>query len=582
MSKLNVDQKSIYELLSDRKADYIIPDYQRPYAWDEDNCQTLWDDIFSFAIPDNDATKFDTNDEYFLGSIVTFENDKKQQEVIDGQQRLTTFMLLLRAFYDRFTQMQNQDSKDFSERIASCIWKTNEMGKPDKEHLKIDSVVATDKDKDEFLSILKTGIVTNYQTSRYANNFRFFLEKVDVFINHFPTFAEKLPARILNNCILMPIEAESQDTALRIFSTLNNRGLPLSDSDIFKAQFYQYYKQQSEDARNEFIKDWKKLEETCDKIFHPSTGTPMDDLFTRYMYFIRAKRDNNKSTTTESLRKFYERDKYSILKQDGTFDDLKDLAQFWEDIADQNSERFSENTLRKLFTLNYAPNSMWSYFVSVYYMANHDGNGSLDTKEFEIFLDRTIAFVWGYAVVHPGVNALRTPLFAEMLNIVNLNEVTFSEFKFDKEQTRSAIIIYDFKNGRPITKSMLALRMMLDNEQALPKLSQQFDIEHIYPKKRQENEKGLSDNKQIESLGNKALLEKRINIRASDYRFEDKIKYYNGFTNDKGQRKDGTINLELKNISGKYKEFGEKEILERNDKIIDEFMTLLNKNGLIA
>lgn len=108
MSKLNVDQKNIYELLSDRKADYIIPDYQRPYAWDEDNCQTLWDDIFSFAIPDNDATKFDTSDEYFLGSIVTFENDKKQQEVIDGQQRLTTFMLLLRAFYDRFTQMQDQ------------------------------------------------------------------------------------------------------------------------------------------------------------------------------------------------------------------------------------------------------------------------------------------------------------------------------------------------------------------------------------------------------------------------------------------------------------------------------------------
>lgn len=215
-------------------------------------------------------------------------------------------------------------------------------------------------------------------------------------------------------------------------------------------------------------------------------------------------------------------------------------------------------------------------------MANRDGNGSLDTKKFEIFLDHTIAFVWGYAVVHPGVNALRTPLFTEMLNIVNLNEVTFSEFKFDKEQTRSAIIIYDFKNGRPITKSMLALRMMLDNEQALPKLSQQFDIEHIYPKKRQENEKGLSDNKQIESLGNKALLEKRINIRASDYRFEDKIKYYNGFTNDKGQHKDGTINLELKNISGRYKEFGEKEILERNGKIIDEFMTLLNKNGLIA
>ena len=582
MSKLNVDQKSIYALLSDRKADYIIPDYQRPYAWDEDSCQTLWDDIFSFAIPDNDATKFDSNDEYFLGSIVTFENDKKQQEVIDGQQRLTTFMLLLRAFYDRFTKMQDQGSKDFSERIASCIWKTDEMGKPDKDHLKIDSVVATDKDKEEFLSILRTGIVTDNQTSRYANNFRFFLKKVDEFINSFPTFAKNLPARILNNCILMPIEAESQDTALRIFSTLNDRGLPLSDSDIFKAQFYQYYKQKSEDDRDEFIKDWKKLEETCEKIFHPITGTPMDDLFTRYMYFIRAKRDNNKSSTTESLRRFYERDKYSVLKQDDTFENLKDLAQFWEDITDQNRERFSEEVLKKLFILNYAPNSMWNYFISVYYLANRTEDGKLDDEDFKMFLDRTIAFIWGYAIMHPGVNALRTPIFAEMLNIVNLNEVTFSDFKFDKEQTRSAILIYDFKNGRPITKSMLALRMMLNKEQSYPKLSQQFDIEHIYPRKRQENEKGLSNNRQIDLLGNKSLLEKRINIRASDYKFEDKIKYYQGFDNSRGQRIGGTENLELKNISNVYKKFGEKEIVERTDLFIDEFVNLLDQNGLIA
>ena len=582
MSKLNVDQKSIYALLSDRKADYIIPDYQRPYAWDEDSCQTLWDDIFSFAIPDNDATKFDGNDEYFLGSIVTFENDKKQQEVIDGQQRLTTFMLLLRAFYDRFTKMQDQGSKDFSERIASCIWKTDEMGKPDKDHLKIDSVVATDKDKEEFLSILRTGIVTDNQTSRYANNFRFFLKKVDEFINSFPTFAKNLPARILNNCILMPIEAESQDTALRIFSTLNDRGLPLSDSDIFKAQFYQYYKQKSEDDRDEFIKDWKKLEETCEKIFHPITGTPMDDLFTRYMYFIRAKRDNNKSSTTESLRRFYERDKYSVLKQDDTFENLKDLAQFWEDITDQNRERFSEDVLKKLFILNYAPNSMWNYFISVYYLANRTEDGKLGDEDFKMFLDRTIAFIWGYAIMHPGVNALRTPIFAEMLNIVNLNEVTFSDFKFDKEQTRSAILIYDFKNGRPITKSMLALRMMLNKEQLYPKLSQQFDIEHIYPRKRQENEKGLSNNRQIDLLGNKSLLEKRINIRASDYRFEDKIKYYQGFDNSRGQRIGGTENLELKNISNVYKKFGEKEIVEMTNLFIDDFMNLLDKNGLIA
>lgn len=72
MSKLNVDQKTIIDLFSDKKADFIIPDYQRPYAWNEEQCQTLWDDIFSFSFPDNNCDEFDKNEEYFLGSIVTY------------------------------------------------------------------------------------------------------------------------------------------------------------------------------------------------------------------------------------------------------------------------------------------------------------------------------------------------------------------------------------------------------------------------------------------------------------------------------------------------------------------------------
>ena len=64
MSKLNVDQKTIKDLFQDKKADFLIPDYQRPYAWGETECQTLWDDIFSFAIPDEGRVEFDSNSEY--------------------------------------------------------------------------------------------------------------------------------------------------------------------------------------------------------------------------------------------------------------------------------------------------------------------------------------------------------------------------------------------------------------------------------------------------------------------------------------------------------------------------------------
>ena len=579
MSKLNVDQASIMKLFSDRKSDFLIPDYQRPYAWDEDLCQTLWDDIFAFAIPDNNADKFNTSEEYFLGSIVTFKNENDKLEVIDGQQRLTTLMLLLRAFYGRFEKMSDENSRKIREKISNCIWKADEFGNANMNILKIDSEVATDDDKEEFLSILKTGIAEPSQKSNYANNYRFFQSKIDEFLQNFPSYFPYLPARILENCILLPIEAESQDTALRIFSTLNDRGMPLSDADIFKAQFYGYYKTRGDFEKENFIAQWRELEAVCKKNFHPSTGTPMDELFTRYMYFIRAKL-GIKSSTTEALRKFYEKDKYSILKKEQTFTDLKILANFWNDINEQNPERFSKEVLRKLKILDFAPNGMWSYFVSVYFMQNKDDDCMLNNNLFEKFLDKTIAFVWGYAVMRPGVNALRTPIYAEMINIVNNQEVTFDEFKFDSDQTRIAFLNYDFRNTRPITKSMLALRMFSFEKQQLPDSSTLFEIEHIFAKNRQSQEKTLTEPRNIESLGNKALLEKKINIRASDYRFEDKVKYYRGFTTEKGQTKPGTINAELQEMNTRS-DFTEADIISRNKEIIDQFINFLEANNLV-
>ena len=112
MSKLNIDQKTIFGLFADKKADFLIPDYQRPYAWEDTECQTLWEDIFTFAFPDNNKDNFNSeNDEYFLGPIVTFKNEDNKMEIIDGQQRLTTLMLLLRAFYEKFGMMQDENAK---------------------------------------------------------------------------------------------------------------------------------------------------------------------------------------------------------------------------------------------------------------------------------------------------------------------------------------------------------------------------------------------------------------------------------------------------------------------------------------
>lgn len=580
MSKLHVDQKKIKELFQDNKSDFLIPDYQRPYAWGETECQTLWDDIFTFAIPDDGSTKFDSNSEYFLGSIVTFKNKDGKMEIIDGQQRLTTLMLLLRAFYSKLGHMKDEKTNLTKQDIEKCLWKTDEFGRANKESLKIASNVATDNDKNEFLNLLRTGDASSKeQKSRYAENYRFFEGLIKDFNDKFPSYFVYLPTRIMNNCILLPIEAESQDTALRIFSTLNDRGRPLSDTDIFKAQFYNFYSSKLE-KKDYFIEKWKNLEELCEKIFHSTFDTPMDELFTRYMYFARAKR-GIKSSTTEALRKFYEKENYALLKNENTLNDLIILANFWNDISNQDEDRFSARVLSRLFVLNYAPNGMWTYIVSVYFMQNKDKEGRLEDSAFYEFLNKITGFIWTYAVTNPGVNALRTPVYAEMINIVKNQPVTFKDFKFDSEQVKNMFSNFSFNNARPITKSMITWWVYQSDKQELITLETVLEIEHIYARNRQDKEQSLTDARNLESLGNKALLEKRINIRAADYRFADKKKYYLGFTNSRNQKKEGTKVQELVELANTATDFTEDDIKARNTKIMDAFLEFLRSNALI-
>lgn len=577
MSKLIVDQKTVKDLFQGNKFGFLIPDYQRPYAWGKTECRTLWQDLFTFSFPQGNRDNFNDEDEYFLGPIVTFKNSDRQLEIIDGQQRLTTLMLLLRAFYDRLTFMADQNSLAMKSDIEKCIWKANNFGSFEKDKLKISSEVATDNDKEEFITILRDG-VSDKMKSRYAENFRFFVSEISEFLQKYPTYFANFPERILNNCVLLPIEAESQDTALRIFSTLNDRGKPLSDADIFKAQFYKHYKEQGK--KDWFIGQWKKLDEIVSNIFQPTYGTPLDELFTRYMYYVRAKQ-GNKSSTTEALRKFYERDEYALFKEDETLDNLMTLARFWDDVSRQDEDRFSDEVLRRLFVLNYAPNGMWTSLVSVYFMHNKDKEDKLEDAAFIAFLDKITAFIWTYTLTNPGVSALRTPVFAEMVKIVENKDITFEEFLFDEERFRSVFSNFVFSNQRAVTKSFITWWAFTDPDQQLLSIDKPFDIEHIYPRARQNKEGHLKNESSIELLGNKSLLEKRINIRASDYRFEDKKKYYDGYTTSRGEKKPTKIK-ELRKLSSTQTDFTEEDILSRNDRILDRFISYLKANDLLA
>lgn len=565
MSKLTIDQKTIMALLTDQEADFLIPDYQRPYAWTEDECGELWENLYEFAFPDNDSGKFDQSQKYFLGPIVMFRNADKRLEIIDGQQRLTTIMLLLRAFYPNFEKADDEEGKNICRTISECIWKTGAYKKVDRSKLKIDSEVASDRDKEEFRSILSTGAVEGGQKSKYAKTFTFYQNEITKLARGRLHYVAPFVWRILDNVILLPIEAESQDTALRIFTTLNDRGLPLSDADIFKSQFYKFFSDRGEEKR--FIERWKALEEITEKIFKPSRGTPMDELFTRYMYYERAKQGDH-NTTTVALRSFYGHDSYKLLKDEKTLNNLEALAHFWDAVDRLDKERFSEDVLRRLFVLNYAPNSMWTYMVSAWFLQHKGEDGMLDDEAFHAFLHKITAFIWAYAIDRPGVNSLRTPVYPELVRIVNGEKVEFAGHRFKREALRGQFMAYRFSNNRPITRAMLTWWAFQKKEQPLfGRDSDRLEIEHIYAKKHADDEN--IDESKLEALGNKALLERRINSRASGDSFEGKKKYYRR-----------TENVELRLIAD-WLDFTVKEIDERTGKIIDSFMDYLGEQGLL-
>lgn len=124
-------------------------------------------------------------------------------------------------------------------------------------------------------------------------------------------------------------------------------------------------------------------------------------------------------------------------------------------------------------------------------------------------------------------------------------------------------------------------RAFNDPDQPLVNPDTVFEVEHIYARRRNEVFP-LKRRENLEALGNKAMLEKSVNIRASDFRFEDKKKYYLGYRNDKGQTRRGTEIRELTGMACSREDFSEADIEARTAEIIDSFVDYLGEVGLLT
>ena len=298
------------------------------------------------------------------------------------------------------------------------------------------------------------------------------------------------------------------------------------------------------------------------------------------MYYERAKDDKkNKSTTVEGLRKFYESGSYRLFNKQNyrkTFENILSLLKFWEDVLNQNDERFSDRVLKRLFVLYYAPNSMWTYLVSVYFLQRREANDLLNDYEFYSFLTKITAFFLASHFVVQSLSSLRKPVFDAMREIIKNEALNFGGYKIQKPELITKLDFFQFTNQKAITKSLLSWWLYQDDRQELFSLTTPLDIEHIFSQNRPIKYDDLR-----EIIGNKALLEKKINIRASDYKFVDKKKYYNGYATPAGKLKDGTKNIELRDMAAQLNDFTEANIKQRNDKILKDFEKFISENDLL-
>lgn len=557
---IEVNKQSVKQLLeSGKDHPFVIPEYQRPYAWGDDEIQTLFDDLWDFASSPEGGSEGKST--YFLGSVVAYENEDNEQEIIDGQQRITSLFLLLRAIYTtlKYASVKSKEAENFIKQIEPALWRTNKMtGEVDYSNILLESKVLNNEGNAILRNILQTGEADAKATDNYSKNYRKFQELYAKLSQENPLMIYEFIYVVLNKAILLPITADTQDTALTIFSTLNDRGMPLSDADIFKAKIYNHL---DASEKPEFINKWKDLDEQA-----AQAGESIQQLFYYYMFYLRAlEQDNN--TSTPGIRKYYSANKFERLFQPGLIDNLFVVVRLWSVVNKHESIEeepwTSDSKVRQaLDTLTAYPNEFWKYPVINYYLSyRHEENF---TEEFVKFLHKLIKELLSKYLVTPTINAVK----ADILKL-NVEIVGSSSPRFDFKQIDISQLGEQIKNPHRNAVRMLLKILAYDKQDDL--LPDKWEIEHVFPQKWQTNYfPDVPDEiivEKIEHLGNKLPFEKRLNIVAGNGYFKKKQKEY---ANSK-------ISITKSMASPEILDWNLDSIVERDVRVSDEILKILAK-----
>src|SRR5690625_603032 len=534
----------------DKSEIFVIPEYQRGYSWNINQCDKLWQDIEDFI--QNDAT-----DPYFFGTIIVDCSEENKLSINEGQKRNTTFLILLKALLIRLTEVIEEFNRDEASEALEEGLKENRnkiiriLYKAEVEQ-RIE--ILTDWNKAKGIKILENKSINElyenqvekiieaenfdaaeksvhkisrkHKDNKYTNHFRNF----KFFYNNLKLKSEsqlnKFCRIFLEKCEIIEIRSWYTEQAITMFNSLNSTGMPLSDADIISAQLYS----NSGDEKREGFNDlWETLSQLANNL--NSQGiVNIDGILQQFMYINRAKnkvyiKDNSVDVTTPGLRRYYTDINKDLLTNPLDLSKrLIKIAHIWEKIKDYPSIKlllkFNENT--KLFLIGY----LKRYHID-----------DLTEKKVEEISNCLIRLFAILEVVDAGYSSKNFKTFLFRVNIKLVDDIygidsIKNEFDkhiketWEKEDIKEGIIEYEknilvFLNEYLYTKSK-------DKDF---NFARNVNIEHIMPASGRNidiirKDAGIIDKEEFKSLvnkiGNKILLEEKINKSISNEWFKTK------------------------------------------------------------
>ncbi|MGL2467013.1 DUF262 domain-containing protein [Helicobacter pylori] len=275
MAKIESKDSHLRDILKDELY-YQIPIYQRPYQWTEENCEKLLDDLFFNYEGDRES-------DYFCGSLVLIaiseDSKAKTYDIVDGQQRLSTFILLAKVLATLYSERLTEESKDYLQESLNVRY-----GKKDR--LNFNAIgFNSKKDFQYALTSFNDAPVSNNKNNYLKNAIclKNYLKKKE--IEDINDFIEWLYFKV----VFITITCPDADKALKIFNVLNARGLPLNATDIFKGELLKHAK---EHEREEFVSRWNALSQKCS-----DNDLKIETLFSWYSTYL------NPVTSREKMEK---------------------------------------------------------------------------------------------------------------------------------------------------------------------------------------------------------------------------------------------------------------------------------------